>query len=35
MTVPCRNCSAELTHTFVDLGASPLANSYVEPAVGA
>jgi hypothetical protein len=30
MTVPCRNCRAELAHTFVDLGASPLANSYVE-----
>ena len=31
MTVPCRNCNAELRHTFVDLGPSPLANSYVEP----
>ena len=31
MTVACRNCNAELRHTFVDLGPSPLANSYVEP----
>jgi SAM-dependent methyltransferase len=28
----CRLCSSPLTHTFVDLGASPLANSYLEPA---
>ena len=28
----CRCCSSPLTHTFVDLGASPLANSYLEPA---
>jgi SAM-dependent methyltransferase len=28
---PCRLCSAPLTHTFVDLGSSPLANSYLEP----
>jgi SAM-dependent methyltransferase len=28
----CRICSAPLKHTFVDLGASPLANSYLEPA---
>lgn len=27
----CRFCSAELRHTFVDLGATPLANSYIEP----
>jgi SAM-dependent methyltransferase len=27
----CRLCSAPLRHTFVDLGASPLANSYLEP----
>jgi SAM-dependent methyltransferase len=27
----CRLCSAPLTQTFVDLGASPLANSYLEP----
>ena len=27
----CRICSAPLTHTFVDLGTSPLANSYLEP----
>ena len=27
----CRLCSSQLTHTFVDLGASPLANSYLEP----
>ena len=30
MTAPtCRYCKAELTHTLVDLGQSPLANSYV------
>ncbi len=29
--VSCRFCDAPLTHTFVDLGVSPLANSYVEP----
>src|SRR5689334_17642828 len=27
----CRSCGATLTHTFVDLGMSPLANSYVAP----
>ena len=27
----CRFCGAPLTRTFVDLGMSPLANSYVEP----
>lgn len=27
---PCRSCGAELKHTFVDLGMSPLANSNVE-----
>lgn len=26
----CRFCGAELTHTFVDLGMSPLANSYIK-----
>ena len=26
---PCRLCGAELTHTFVDLGMSPLCESYV------
>jgi len=25
----CRFCAAELTHTFVDLGATPLANAYL------
>jgi SAM-dependent methyltransferase len=30
MTLSCRNCGADLQHTFVDLGASPLANSYVD-----
>src|SRR6185369_6290338 len=25
----CRSCGAALHHTFVDLGMSPLANSYV------
>lgn len=30
MTSPtCRNCGAALTHTLVDLGMQPLANSYV------
>ena len=28
----CRFCGAPLSHVFVDLGASPLANSYLEPA---
>jgi len=28
----CRFCGAPLSHLFVDLGASPLANSYLEPA---
>ena len=28
----CRLCSAPLEQTFVDLGLSPLANSYLEPA---
>lgn len=27
----CRSCGAPLTETFVDLGMSPLANSYVAP----
>src|SRR5215204_495985 len=27
----CRSCGAKLEHTFVDLGMSPLANSYVKP----
>ena len=27
----CRNCGAPLTRTLVDLGLSPLANSYVRP----
>ena len=34
MTAPqreCRLCQAPLTHTFVDLGMSPLANSYLKP----
>jgi 2-polyprenyl-3-methyl-5-hydroxy-6-metoxy-1,4-benzoquinol methylase len=26
----CRGCNAELRHTFVDLGLSPMANSYVK-----
>jgi len=26
---PCRLCGAELTHVFVDLGMSPLSNSYL------
>jgi SAM-dependent methyltransferase len=28
---PCRFCGAPLTHSFADLGATPLANSYLEP----
>ncbi len=27
----CRFCASKLTETVVDLGASPLANSYVSP----
>jgi SAM-dependent methyltransferase len=27
----CRSCGASLEHTFVDLGMSPLANSYIAP----
>jgi SAM-dependent methyltransferase len=27
----CRSCGAVLRHTFVDLGMTPLANSYVKP----
>jgi SAM-dependent methyltransferase len=27
----CRSCGATLKHTFVDLGMSPLANSYIKP----
>jgi len=27
----CRFCNTDLTHTFTDLGMSPLANSYVRP----
>jgi SAM-dependent methyltransferase len=29
--VPCRLCKAQLLTTFVDLGATPLANAYVRP----
>ena len=29
--IPCRFCGAPLREIFVDLGASPLANSYLEP----
>ena len=25
----CRHCGVELTHTFIDLGSSPLSNSYL------
>jgi len=28
----CRFCNSELEHTFVDLGMSPLSNSYISPA---
>jgi SAM-dependent methyltransferase len=31
-SLPCRFCGAPLSHVFVDLGAQPLANSYLEPA---
>ena len=27
----CRSCGTTLVHTFVDLGMSPLANSYLKP----
>ena len=27
----CRSCGATLQRTFVDLGMSPLANSYIKP----
>ena len=27
----CRSCGAPLSHTFVDLGETPLANSYLDP----
>jgi hypothetical protein len=30
-TRPCRFCSTDLHHIFVDLGMSPLANSYLHP----
>ncbi len=30
MAAVCRNCGAKLEHTFVDLGMSPLANSYLD-----
>jgi C-methyltransferase C-terminal domain/Putative zinc binding domain/Methyltransferase domain len=30
--LPCRGCGAPLRHTFVDLGTTPLANSYLQPA---
>src|SRR4051794_37457242 len=30
-TASCRLCAHELTHTFADLGMSPLANSYISP----
>ena len=30
MIAVCRGCGAELHHTFVNLGVSPLANSYVK-----
>jgi SAM-dependent methyltransferase len=31
VTRPCRFCGAPLERVFVDLGSSPLANSYLEP----
>jgi SAM-dependent methyltransferase len=32
MAATCRNCGEALRHTFVDLGMSPLANSYLKAA---
>jgi SAM-dependent methyltransferase len=32
ITLNCRSCDAALLHTFVDLGMSPLANSYLKAA---
>ena len=34
-TPACRCCGAPLSETFADLGTSPLANAYVDPAHGA
>jgi SAM-dependent methyltransferase len=31
-TIRCRSCAAPLHRTFVDLGATPLANAYLDPA---
>ena len=31
MNYKCRYCGVDLKHTFVDLGATPLANSYLKP----
>jgi SAM-dependent methyltransferase len=31
MPIPCRFCGTPLTHTFVDLGTSPLCQKHVEP----
>lgn len=30
-TFNCRFCETPLTHTFIDLGLSPLANAYIQP----
>ena len=30
-TFRCRSCGAPVSHGFVDLGETPLANSYVRP----
>lgn len=30
-SLTCRSCGAPLNHTFVDLGETPLANSYLDP----
>jgi cyclopropane fatty-acyl-phospholipid synthase-like methyltransferase len=29
--MPCRFCSTELRHIFIDLGLSPLSNAYIKP----
>ncbi len=31
LSISCRFCSAELNHTFIDLGMSPVANDYIKP----
>ena len=33
-TLKCRFCGEDLVHTFVDLGETPLANSYLKDEAG-